>query len=98
MDLSRVILGPIVTEKAERLKENRTYTIRVAPRATKVDVINALGKYYDVQATSVRSMRTNTKTRRVGRGRTISKRPSFKKVMVTLSSKSKPLDIANFKS
>ncbi|MCA9370472.1 MAG: 50S ribosomal protein L23 [Candidatus Peregrinibacteria bacterium] len=99
MDLSRVIVGPVVTEKAERLKGvSRTYTIRVAPNATKIDVINALAKYYDVKATSVRVMRTPSKTRLVGRGRTMTKRQSTKKVMVTISQKSKPLDIANFKS
>lgn len=99
MDLSRVIIGPVVTEKAERLKGvDRTYTIRVAPNATKIDVTAALRKFYDVEATSVRTMRTTTKTRTVGRGRVMTKRASFKKVMVTLSKKSKPLDIANFKS
>lgn len=99
MELSRVIVGPVVTEKAERLKGvNRTYTIRVAPDATKVDVINALKKYYDVEATSVRVMRTPTKSRAVGRGRVITKRKPAKKMMVTISKKSKPLDIANFKS
>lgn len=98
MELSQVVIGQIVTEKAERLKGvNRTYTIRVAPKATKVDVANALSKYYDVDVTSVRTMRMPSKTRAVGRGRVITKRKPFKKVMVTLSPKSKPLDIANFK-
>lgn len=99
MELSRVIIGPVVTEKAERLKGvNRTYTIRVAPNATKVDVMNALKKYYDIEATSVRVMRTPPKKRTVGRGKVITKRPPTKKMMVTIAPKSKPLDIANFKS
>tara|TARA_Y100000310_G_scaffold320952_1_gene377952 strand:- start:160 stop:459 length:300 start_codon:yes stop_codon:yes gene_type:complete len=99
MDLSQVIVGPVVTEKAERLKGvNRTYTIRVAPKATKIDVKNALDKYYDVEATSVRVMRMPSKVRQIGRGKFLTKRKPFKKVMVTISQKSKPLDIANFKS
>lgn len=99
MDLSHVIVGPITTEKSERLKGvNRTYTIKVAPNATKVDVRNALAKYYDVEATSVRSLRNPSKTRRVGRGKVMVKRKPYKKVMVTISQKSKPLDIASFKS
>lgn len=98
MELSQVVVGPVVTEKAERQKAvSRTYTIRVAPRATKIDVSNALTKYYDVEVTSVRVMRMPSKTRAVGRGKVITKRKPFKKVMVTLSKKSKPLDIANFK-
>lgn len=98
MELSRVILGPVETEKAQRLIDaHRTYTLRVAPKATKVDVIAALKKYYDVRATGVRVMRMPGKVRAVSRGRIISKRKPFKKVMVTLDKKSKPLDIANFK-
>lgn len=55
MDLRHVIVGPIVTEKAERFKASaRTHTLRIAPDATKVDVINALRKYYDVDIASVR--------------------------------------------
>ncbi len=99
MELSQVVIGQIVTEKAERLKGiNRTYTIRVAPKATKVDVASALEKYYDVEVTSVRVMRMPSKTRAIGRGRVMTKRKPFKKVMVTLSPKSKPLDIASFKA
>ncbi len=98
MDLSRVIVGPVETEKSERMKaSDRTYTIRVAPNATKIDIKSALRKYYDVDALSVRVLRTTTKTRTVGRGKTIRKRKPFKKAMVTISEKSKTLDIANFK-
>ncbi|MBT4119423.1 MAG: 50S ribosomal protein L23 [Candidatus Peribacter sp.] len=98
MDLSRVIVGPVDTEKSERMKaSDRTYTIRVAPNATKIDVRNALRKFYDIEAVSLRVMRTNSKTRAVGRGRVITKKKGFKKMMVTISEKSKPLDIANFK-
>jgi large subunit ribosomal protein L23 len=98
MDLSRVIVGPIETEKSERMKaSDRTYTIKIAPNATKIDVKSALRKYYDVEATSVRVMRTTSKTRTVGRGKTMRKRKPFKKAMVTISAKSKPLDVANFK-
>jgi len=98
MNLSRVIVGPVATEKAERLKGvNRTHTIRVAPKATKIEVRNALSRYYDVEVTSVRSMRCPGKVRLYGRGQYLTKRKPFKKVMVTLAEKSKELDIANFK-
>ena len=98
MDLSRVISGVIVTEKAERLKAGKTYTLRVAPKATKVDVKNALKKFYDVDAKSVRVMRTTSKIRQIGRGKYLQKRKPMKKVLVTLSKDSKPLDITAFKS
>ena len=49
MQLTSVIIGPVVTEKAERQKTMGTYTIVVHPAATKIDVKNALRKFYDVE-------------------------------------------------
>lgn len=98
MDLSRIIIGHVVTEKAERQKAARTYALHVATGATKIDVINALKKYYDVEISSVRVMRTPGKTRMFGRGTEMQKRHPMKKVMVTLTEKSKPLDLASFSS
>lgn len=100
MDLSRVIIGPVVTEKAERLKATpggKTYTLIVSNSATKVDVKSALKRFYDVEAVSVRVSRVQPKTRQLGVG-TMEKRHSMKKVMVTLSQDSKSLDLAAFKT
>ena len=97
MDLSRVILGPIVTEKAERLKATgKTYTIKVAPAATKVEVIKALKEFYDIDARSVRVMRTRGKIRAMGQGKVMEKRHPIKKMMVTLAPGSKTLDLTAF--
>lgn len=98
MDLSHVIIGSLVTEKAERLKAGKTYTLLVAPKSTKIEVQNALQKFYDVDVASVRTLRTPSKTRQFGRGQTMQKRKPAKKVMVTLTPKSKALDIATFKT
>jgi len=98
MDLSRVIIGPIVTEKAERLKTNRVYTLHVDPRATKVDIKAAMRKYYDVDVASVRVVRVGPKFRSFGRGGVMRKRHPMKKVLVALVPKSKPLDIATLKT
>ncbi len=98
MDLSRVILGPVVTEKAERLKADathRTYTLRVVPEATKIDVTNAIKRFYDLEVESVRVLHTRPKVRQIGKG-TMEKRHRTKKVMVTLVSGSKPLDLTAF--
>jgi large subunit ribosomal protein L23 len=105
MDLSRVIVGPVVTEKAERLKagsgakdSTHTYTLRVAPTATKIDVKNALKLFYDVDVVSVRVMKTQAKSRDLGAGKSMEKRHSYKKALVTLGKKSKALDIAAFQT
>ena len=95
MELSRVIIGPIVTEKSERMKtaDKRVVTLRVATQATKIDVKSALKKFYDVDAADVRVMRVPKKVRRIGRSKQMEKRQHFKKVMVTLAAKSKALDL-----
>jgi large subunit ribosomal protein L23 len=98
MDLTRVIVGSVVTEKAERLKAGavHTYTLHVAPDATKIDVKKALNMFYDVDVAAVRIIRTQAKRRDLGAGKVMEKRHSFKKALVTLAPKSKPLDIAAF--
>lgn len=98
MDLTQIILGAIVTEKAERGKAQRSYTLRVVKSATKIDIKKALKRYYDIDAESVRVMRVVPKERLIGSGRTIVKRHSWKKALVTLSEKSKPLDLVQFKT
>lgn len=98
MELTRVIVGPVVTEKSERLKLDRTYIVQVAPEATKIDVKNALKKYYDVDAVSVRAMRIRKKTREVGAGKEIVKRHPSKRMIVTISKDSKAFDIVSFKA
>ncbi|MSR67909.1 50S ribosomal protein L23 [Candidatus Peribacteria bacterium] len=96
MHLSSVIIGPVVTEKAERLKLEGTYVLRVQPAATKIDVKNALRKYYDVEVTSVRVLRTVPKSRLVGQNQVMEKRHRQKRMIVHLAKKSKPLDLSNF--
>ena len=98
MDLSRVILGPIQTEKAERQKTvSKTYSLRVSSRSTKVDIRAALKKIYDVDALDIRVMLVGGKTRAIGRTRTMQKRHPYKKAIVKLAPKSKPLDLTAFK-
>lgn len=96
MNLTEVIMGAVSTEKAERLKENRTYTLQVHPKATKVDVSQALRKYYNVEPDKIRIVKVKAKRRLIGRGRFIQKRDPVKRALITLSSSSKPFDISNF--
>lgn len=98
MDISRIILGPVVTEKAERLKTGRSYTLRVQNGATKIDVKAALKKFYSVDVASIRVMRTTTKTRNLGAGRVMTKRHPTKRMIVTLTEKSSALDFSKFKA
>jgi large subunit ribosomal protein L23 len=98
MDLSRIIIGQLVTEKTERLKGERAYTVQVSPSATKIDITKALRTHFGVEPVSVRIMLVRPKTRSVGPNKVFTKRHRSKKAVITLSKDSKPLDIANFKA
>ena len=97
MDLSRIIVGPVVTEKAERQKMERTYTLRVMPGATKVDVKKALKQYFDVDASSVRIQKVGSKVRALGAGKEMTKRKAYKKAVITITEDSAALDLTKFK-
>lgn len=94
MDLTQVILGSVVTEKAERQKSTRLYTLRVHPRATKVDVKNALRRHYGVDPEGISIMHIRPKFRLIGRGKSIEKRSADKRAFVQLSKDSKALDLS----
>ncbi len=99
MELTQVILGPVVTEKAERLKAagpHHTYTMRVHPGATKIDVKNALRRYYEADVESVRIVKVPAKTKPIQKGGVMEKRQAEKKALITLKPKSKPIDLASF--
>src|SRR5688500_639167 len=93
MELSRIIMGQVVTEKAERQKAaSRTYTLRVDPAATKIDVSRALEAFFGVEVQSVRMLRVRVKARALRGNRVLTKRQRSKRVMVTWMPKSKVLD------
>src|SRR5687767_4994418 len=99
MELTRIIKGQIVTEKAERLKAtSRTYTLQVDPAATKVDVARALETYFDVKVQGVRMLLVRVKARALGGSRVLTKRHRSKRAIVTLMPKSKALDLSTFKA
>jgi len=98
MDLSNVIIGPVVTEKAERLKTaaTHTYSLRVDPAANKIDIKKAIKRFYDLDVVSVRIQWVRPKTRQLGAHAVMEKRHRMKKALVTLAPKSKPLDLSAF--
>jgi ribosomal protein L23 len=98
MHLSTLIIGPVVTEKAEALKTQKTYVIHVRSEATKVDIKNALKQFYDVDVSSIRALRTRPKVRLLGQGRSLEKRHRTKRMIVTLSKKSKALDLSTLRA
>ncbi len=83
MRTDQVILGPLTTEKADRLQETRnTFCFRVRPGANKVEIRQAIEHLFDVKVTGVRTANRKGKMKRWGRFR--GPRPSWKKAFVSL--------------
>jgi large subunit ribosomal protein L23 len=78
-----VIKGPLITEKLDKAREKfRQYSFLVDLKASKHDVANAVERLFKVNVEGVRTAVIRGKTKRVGRS--IGKRPNYKKAVVTL--------------
>lgn len=91
MKALNTILSPIITEKATALAEKMTYMFYVDPKATKIDIKQAVKELYGQEVARVRSINTPVKTKLMKRS-IVKKRPEMKKVMVVLKGKKK-LDV-----
>lgn len=87
----QVILGPIVTEKAEFGRVNeQVLCFKVHRKATKTDVRNAVHAIFQVDVDSVRTARYRGKVRRLGRFQ--GRRPDWKKAYVKLKAGEKTIE------
>lgn len=75
----KVLLGPIVTEKAARLAESGTYVFAVSPHATKIEVVRAVRELYNVHATQVAVLTSQRKPKVFAQkyGRRAAKRKAY---------------------
>ena len=67
-----IILAPVVTEKSSTEMQEGKYTFKVAKKATKVEIKNAVEKLFEVKVLKVNTMTVKGKEKRVGvhQGRT----------------------------
>ncbi len=83
MDVDRVILEPLTTEKAERLRETHNVVcFRVDRKANKVQIRHAVERLFEVEVKDVRTANFTGKNKRWGRF--VGRRPNWKKAFVTL--------------
>ena len=77
-----VIVSPVITEKATNLSELNKVVFRVAPKATKPQIKDAVEKLFEVKVKSVNTLVTKGKAKmfRGQRGQ----RSDVKKAIVTL--------------
>ncbi|HSL79148.1 MAG TPA: 50S ribosomal protein L23 [Pseudolabrys sp.] len=79
-----VIIRPVVTERSTILADDSgKYTFIVNRDANKIEIKNAVQSLFDVKVRDVRTANFRGKIRRVGRS--VGKKPSFKKAVVTLA-------------
>ena len=87
MQLTDILIAPVVTEKSTIAQGKQKYTFRVSGKATKTGIALAIGKAYGVDVTSVNIIPIRKKERLVGRGRSMTKRPASKKAVITVKAK-----------
>jgi len=81
--LTKVIVGPVVAEKASRVAEqNNQVVLKVLPSANKLEIKHAVEHMFDVKVASVTTTNVKGKVKRTGR--IMGKRSDWKKAYVTL--------------
>jgi large subunit ribosomal protein L23 len=88
-----MIVAPRLSEKASSLAPLNKYVFKVTGgKANKIEIRQAIEKFYGVKVDSINSINVKGKYRKYGRS--FGKMSNFKKVVVTLTKDSKVPDIA----
>jgi large subunit ribosomal protein L23 len=82
MQIDRIIVSPVLTEKTTNLVKNKTYVFIVNRRATKKQVKDALEKIYEIEVEDVRTAIRKGKEIKVGRRMLAKKLPDRKVAFV----------------
>lgn len=82
-DPYQIIKRPLVTEKGTLIAEQNKYLFEVDPRATKVQVAQAVAQLFGVKVASVNTLKRRAEIKRHG-ARSHAK-PAIKKAIVTLA-------------
>jgi large subunit ribosomal protein L23 len=82
--ITKVILGPVIAEKASRVAENNNQVVlKVLPDANKTEIKQAVETMFDVKVAAVSTANVKGKVKRTGR--IMGKRSDWKKAYVTLA-------------
>jgi large subunit ribosomal protein L23 len=87
MNLSEVLIKPILTEKANAQQEKlRRYAFRVARKANKLEIKKAIESFYGVTVVNVNTATApgKNKSRFTKAGVISGRKPSYKKAFVTV--------------
>jgi len=84
-----IILAPVVTEKSNMDMQEGKYTFKVAKKATKVEIKNAVEKLFEVKVLKVNTITVKGKEKRVGVH--LGKTSDWKKAIVTIDTEGKEI-------
>ena len=84
-DPRQVIVKPVVSEKSYGLIDGGVYTFVVHPRATKVEIRNAIEQIFSVRVVKVNTLNRKGKRKRNRRSATFGQRAETKRAVVTLA-------------
>ena len=78
-----IIIAPVITEKSYFMESEGKYTFKVANKANKTEVKQAIEKKFGVKVEKVNIVNSHPKHKRVGRYEGMTSR--YKKAIVTLA-------------
>ncbi len=84
-DPRSIIIRPVVSEKSYGLLDDGVYTFVVDPRATKIEISQAVESIFNVQVAKVNTLNRKGKRKRNRKAATFGKRPDTKRAIVTLA-------------
>ena len=82
MDVTQVLLAPVVSEKSYELIEQNKYSFKVHPDSHKTQIRQAVEELFDVKVERVNVIKVQAKPKRRGAFR--GTRPGWKKAVVQL--------------
>ncbi len=84
-DPRSIIIKPVVSEKSYGLLDNGVYTFVVDPRASKIEISQAIETIFDVRVAKVNTLNRKGKRKRNRKSQTFGQRPDTKRAIVTLA-------------
>ncbi len=85
IDPRSIIIRPVVSEKSYGLLDNGVYTFVVDPRASKIEISDAVETIFNVEVAKVNTLNRKGKRKRNRRTFTYGSRPDTKRAIVTLA-------------
>jgi large subunit ribosomal protein L23 len=85
-----IIIRPIITEKSMQGIQDKKYTFRVANDANKIEIAKAVEELFHVKVEKVNTLNVKGRFKRVGRSSGYT--ADWKKAIVKLTEKSKPIE------